>query len=44
MARFWRIECQNSLKNHSFKIIDISDLNKFAISRLTEKFLSEIHF
>ena len=44
MARFWRIECQNSLKNHSFKIIDISDLNKFAISRLTRKFLSEIHF
>ena len=41
-ARFWRMECQKTLENHSFKTINILDLEQYAVSRLTEKFINEI--
>ena len=43
-ARFWQIECKNKIVNHSFIRIKKGDLEKYPISRLTEKFLKEIIF
>ena len=42
-ARFWRIQCQTGLINHDFKVIKTTDLDRYAVSRLTEKFLNEIN-
>ncbi|MBL6657462.1 MAG: A/G-specific adenine glycosylase [Flavobacteriales bacterium] len=42
-ARFWEINCNNQLQNHSFKTIKIADLNMLAIPRLVEKYLNLIN-
>lgn len=38
-ARFWEINCNDNLQNHSYQTIRIKDLDTLAIPRLVEKYL-----
>jgi A/G-specific adenine glycosylase len=42
-ARFWEINCNDNLQNHSYQTIKIKDLDTLAIPRLVEKYLDLIN-
>jgi A/G-specific adenine glycosylase len=42
-ARFWEINCNDNLQNHSYQTIKIQDLYTLAIPRLVEKYLDLIN-
>lgn len=41
-ARFWHLKCYEIIKHPSLKKVDMKDLDNYAVSRLTEKYLHDI--
>lgn len=41
-ARFWEIDCSAEIQNEHFQRIKIEDINRLAVSRLTEKYLKRL--